>query len=87
MSNITNNPFFFFSFFKFTDCSITSLVYCMRTENVVSVMCNGQWVMKNKKILTVDEVLLSLSPLLNFPIWCALEVEFGLAMYEWEIMR
>lgn len=61
MSNITNNPFFFFSFFKFTDCSITSLVYCMRTENVVSVMCNGQWVMKNKKILTVDEVLLSLS--------------------------
>ncbi|KAH9774133.1 UDP-glucose 6-dehydrogenase 3 [Citrus sinensis] len=34
---------------------ITSLVYCMRTENVVSVMCNGQWVMKNKKILTVDE--------------------------------
>lgn len=62
MSNMTNNPFFFFSFFKFTDCSITSLVYCMRTENVVSVMCNGQWVMKNKKILTVDEVLLSLSP-------------------------
>ncbi|KAJ0095812.1 hypothetical protein Patl1_16986 [Pistacia atlantica] len=34
---------------------ITSLVYCMRTENVVSVMCNGQWIMKDKKILSVDE--------------------------------
>lgn len=36
------------------DC-ISSLVYCMRTENVVSVMCNGKWIMKDKKILTVDE--------------------------------
>ncbi|XP_061364181.1 uncharacterized protein LOC133307651 isoform X2 [Gastrolobium bilobum] len=36
------------------DC-ISSLVYCMRTENVVSVMCNGQWIMKNKKIINVDE--------------------------------
>ncbi|GMN49305.1 hypothetical protein TIFTF001_018476 [Ficus carica] len=36
------------------DC-ISSLVYCMRTENVVSVMCNGQWILKNKKILNVDE--------------------------------
>lgn len=36
------------------DC-ISSLVYCMRTENVVSVMCNGQWIMKDKKILNVDE--------------------------------
>ncbi|PON91846.1 N-acetylglucosamine-6-phosphate deacetylase [Trema orientale] len=35
--------------------SISSLVYCMRTENVVSVMCNGQWIMKEKKILNVDE--------------------------------
>ncbi|XP_061364184.1 uncharacterized protein LOC133307651 isoform X5 [Gastrolobium bilobum] len=35
---------------------ISSLVYCMRTENVVSVMCNGQWIMKNKKIINVDEV-------------------------------
>lgn len=37
-------------------CSISSLVYCMRTENVVSVMCNGEWIMKDKKILNVDEV-------------------------------
>ncbi|XP_038704137.1 5-methylthioadenosine/S-adenosylhomocysteine deaminase-like [Tripterygium wilfordii] len=36
------------------DC-ISSLVYCLRTENVVSVMCNGHWIMKDKKILTVDE--------------------------------
>ncbi|KAF7838955.1 5-methylthioadenosine/S-adenosylhomocysteine deaminase [Senna tora] len=36
------------------DC-ISSLVYCMRTENVVSVMCNGKWIMKDKKIQTVDE--------------------------------
>ncbi|KAJ8529150.1 hypothetical protein K7X08_035985 [Anisodus acutangulus] len=36
------------------DC-ISSLVYCMRTENIVSVMCNGCWIMKDKKIITVDE--------------------------------
>ncbi|XP_073013167.1 uncharacterized protein [Typha latifolia] len=36
------------------DC-ISSLVYCMRTENIDSVMCNGQWIMKDKKILNVDE--------------------------------
>ncbi|KAF2292938.1 hypothetical protein GH714_029986 [Hevea brasiliensis] len=36
------------------DC-ISSLVYCMRTENIVSVMCNGKWIMKEKKILNVDE--------------------------------
>lgn len=36
------------------DC-ISSLVYSMRTENVVSVMCNGQWIMKDKKILRVNE--------------------------------
>ncbi|OAY32299.1 5-methylthioadenosine/S-adenosylhomocysteine deaminase [Manihot esculenta] len=36
------------------DC-ISSLVYCMRTENIVSVMCNGKWIMKDKKILNVDE--------------------------------
>ncbi|XP_044488138.1 5-methylthioadenosine/S-adenosylhomocysteine deaminase-like isoform X2 [Mangifera indica] len=34
---------------------ITSIVYCMRSENVVSVMCNGQWIMKEKKILNVNE--------------------------------
>ncbi|CAN4123815.1 unnamed protein product [Withania somnifera] len=36
------------------DC-ISSLVYCMRTENIISVMCNGCWIMKDKKIITVDE--------------------------------
>ncbi|XP_031125346.1 uncharacterized protein LOC116027747 isoform X2 [Ipomoea triloba] len=36
------------------DC-ISSLVYSMRTENMVSVICNGRWIMKDKKILTVDE--------------------------------
>ncbi|KAL3728545.1 hypothetical protein ACJRO7_033180 [Eucalyptus globulus] len=36
------------------DC-ISGLVYCMRTENIVSVMCNGQWIMKDKRILSVDE--------------------------------
>lgn len=36
------------------DC-ISSIVYCMRSENVVSVMCNGLWIMKNKKIMFVDE--------------------------------
>ncbi|KAK7390696.1 hypothetical protein VNO78_18704 [Psophocarpus tetragonolobus] len=36
------------------DC-ISSIVYSMRSENVVSVMCNGLWIMKNKKIIYVDE--------------------------------
>ncbi|KAM0020153.1 putative hydrolase [Helianthus debilis subsp. tardiflorus] len=36
------------------DC-ISSLVYCLRTENIVSVMCNGRWIMKNQKIMNVDE--------------------------------
>ncbi|KMZ60430.1 5-methylthioadenosine/S-adenosylhomocysteine deaminase [Zostera marina] len=35
--------------------SISSLVYCMRTENIDSLMCNGRWIMKDHKILTVDE--------------------------------
>ncbi|KAJ7298477.1 hypothetical protein O6H91_Y576600 [Diphasiastrum complanatum] len=34
---------------------ISSFVYCMRTENIESVMCNGQWIMRNHKILTIDE--------------------------------
>ncbi|OWM76236.1 hypothetical protein CDL15_Pgr009882 [Punica granatum] len=42
--------------------SISSLVYCMRTENIVSVMCNGRWIMKDKKISTVNvEEILSLA--------------------------
>ncbi|XP_030527688.1 5-methylthioadenosine/S-adenosylhomocysteine deaminase-like isoform X2 [Rhodamnia argentea] len=36
------------------DC-ISGLVYCMRTENIDSVMCNGQWIMKDKRILSVNE--------------------------------
>ncbi|KAH7307421.1 hypothetical protein KP509_22G058000 [Ceratopteris richardii] len=35
---------------------IASLVYSMRTENVDSVMCDGQWIMREKRILTVNEV-------------------------------
>ncbi|KAL3696224.1 hypothetical protein R1sor_010300 [Riccia sorocarpa] len=34
---------------------ISNIVYCMRTENIVSVMCNGHWIMRDNKILTVDE--------------------------------
>ncbi|XP_022887676.1 uncharacterized protein LOC111403407 [Olea europaea var. sylvestris] len=36
------------------DC-ISSLVYSMRTENITSVMCNGRWIMREKRILSVDE--------------------------------
>lgn len=36
------------------DC-ISSLVYSMRTENIISVMCNGKWIMQDNKILNVDE--------------------------------
>ncbi|XP_073035885.1 uncharacterized protein [Primulina eburnea] len=36
------------------DC-ISCLVYCMRTENITSVMCNGRWIMVDKKITTLNE--------------------------------
>lgn len=45
--------------FVLTDSSISSLVYSMRSENIVSVMCNGQWIMKDGKILNVNEVFCS----------------------------
>ncbi|KAF7123452.1 hypothetical protein RHSIM_Rhsim12G0023000 [Rhododendron simsii] len=35
--------------------SISSLVYCMRSENIDSVMCNGHWIMKDRKISSLDE--------------------------------
>jgi 5-methylthioadenosine/S-adenosylhomocysteine deaminase len=34
---------------------IANIVYSMHASNVESSMCNGKWVMRNKKILTVDE--------------------------------
>ncbi|CAM6028251.1 unnamed protein product [Sphagnum balticum] len=34
---------------------IANIMYCMRTENIESVICDGQWIMQNCKILTVDE--------------------------------
>lgn len=37
-------------------CSVSNLVYCMRTENIESVMCNGNWIMKDRKIVNVNEV-------------------------------
>ncbi|KAB2043521.1 hypothetical protein ES319_D01G023000v1 [Gossypium barbadense] len=47
------NPFSW-SMVPIHDC-ISNLVYCMRTENIVSVMCNGRWIMRDKMILNVDE--------------------------------
>ncbi|TVU21915.1 hypothetical protein EJB05_31586 [Eragrostis curvula] len=35
--------------------SIANIVYCMRTENIESVMCNGQWIMKDHKIMNINE--------------------------------
>ncbi|KAF3334467.1 5-methylthioadenosine/S-adenosylhomocysteine deaminase [Carex littledalei] len=34
---------------------ISNLVYCMRTENIELVMCNGKWIMKDHKIVNVNE--------------------------------
>ncbi|KAM3705948.1 hypothetical protein ACJW31_03G116700 [Castanea mollissima] len=45
---------------------ISSLVYCMRTENVVSVMCNGQWIMKDKKILNINEIIKGVPISINY---------------------
>ncbi|XP_035821764.1 uncharacterized protein [Zea mays] len=42
--------------------SIANIVYCMRTENIESVMCNGRWIMKDHKIMNLNEVLLNGSP-------------------------
>lgn len=35
--------------------AIANLVTSMSGKNVESVMCNGKWIMKNKKILSLDE--------------------------------
>lgn len=50
---IVVNPFLW-SMVPLHDC-ISSLVYCMRSENIDSVMCNGRWVMKDQKILSINE--------------------------------
>ena len=34
---------------------IASLVTAMHSTNIVSTMCDGQWLMKDRKILTLDE--------------------------------
>ncbi|MGL5426524.1 MAG: amidohydrolase, partial [Cetobacterium sp.] len=34
---------------------IANIVYTMSSENVESTMCNGQWLMKNREILVLDE--------------------------------
>ncbi|KAK1314756.1 hypothetical protein QJS10_CPA06g01686 [Acorus calamus] len=48
------NPFLW-TMVPLHDC-IANLVYCMRTENIESVMCNGRWILKNRKIVNVNEV-------------------------------
>ena len=34
---------------------ITNIVYSMGSENVEANMCNGKWLMKNRKVLTINE--------------------------------
>lgn len=34
---------------------ISSIVYAMSSQNVESTMCNGKWLMKNKKVLVLNE--------------------------------
>jgi 5-methylthioadenosine/S-adenosylhomocysteine deaminase len=34
---------------------VSNLVYAMHSSNVESSMCNGKWVMKDRKILVIDE--------------------------------
>ncbi len=34
---------------------IANIVYTMSSENVESTMCNGQWLMKNREILFLNE--------------------------------
>lgn len=34
---------------------IAALVTAMRSENVVSTMCDGKWLMRDRKVLTLDE--------------------------------
>ncbi|VAI28401.1 unnamed protein product [Triticum turgidum subsp. durum] len=50
---IVVNPFKW-SMLPLHDC-IANTVYCMRSENIESVMCNGQWIMKDQKIMNVNE--------------------------------
>ncbi|TVU50345.1 hypothetical protein EJB05_01714 [Eragrostis curvula] len=50
---IVVNPFTW-SMVPLHDC-IANIVYCMRTENIESVICNGQWIMKDHKIMNLNE--------------------------------
>lgn len=34
---------------------VNNIVYAMSSENVESSMCNGRWLMKNRKVLTLNE--------------------------------
>ncbi|NGP60821.1 amidohydrolase [Paenibacillus thiaminolyticus] len=34
---------------------VSTLVYAMHSSNVESSMCNGQWIMKDRRIVTLDE--------------------------------
>ena len=35
--------------------SIANIVTSMHGSNVESMICDGKWIMKNRKVLTVDE--------------------------------
>ncbi|XP_062191145.1 uncharacterized protein LOC133894957 isoform X2 [Phragmites australis] len=45
--------------------STANIVYCMRTENIESVMYNGWWIMKDHKIMTVFGVALPQTSLIR----------------------
>ncbi len=34
---------------------VGNIVYSMTNNNIISTMCNGRWLMKDRKVLTVDE--------------------------------
>lgn len=35
---------------------VNNIVYSMNSENVEATMCNGKWLMKNRKVLVIDEL-------------------------------
>ncbi|RZC59708.1 hypothetical protein C5167_007012 [Papaver somniferum] len=37
------------------DCISSLVYYSLRTENIEAVMCNGQWIMKDRKMVNIEE--------------------------------
>ncbi|CAM0957705.1 unnamed protein product [Alopecurus aequalis] len=55
MALLLDTPYILVLWPTYNAIFIANIVYCMRSENIESVMCNGQWIMKDQKIMNLNE--------------------------------